>query len=56
MKTVLRFVGIFFLLYLVFSRMSVWMHVRMSGWEFIVFTIVLALIVEYVVERMGGKH
>jgi hypothetical protein len=52
MKTILRFGGIFFLLYLVFSRMFVMMHVHMTGWQFIVFVIVLAGIVEYIIERM----
>ena len=36
MKTFLRFGGVFFLLYLVFSRMLVLMHVRMDGWQFII--------------------
>lgn len=53
MNTVLRFAGIFFLLYLVFSRMLVLVHVRMTGWQFIVFVIVLALIVEYIIEKKG---
>jgi hypothetical protein len=53
MKTVLRFVGIFGILYMVFSRMTTWMHVHMNGWQFIVFTITLALIVEYMVEKHG---
>lgn len=53
MSTALRFSGIFLILYMVFSRMTTWMHVRMNGWQFIVFTIVLALIVDYLVEKMG---
>ncbi|MBT9547550.1 MAG: hypothetical protein IV090_19300 [Candidatus Sericytochromatia bacterium] len=52
MKTFLRFGGVFFLLYLVFSRMLVLMHVNMTGWQFIVFVIVLTGIVEYIIERM----
>lgn len=52
MKTLLRFGGVFFLLYLVFSRMLVLMHVSMTGWQFIVFIIVLTAIVEYIIERM----
>ena len=53
MKNVLRFAGIFLILYMVFGRMTTWMHVRMDGWQFIIFTIVLALIVEYMVEKVG---
>lgn len=53
MKTVLRFVGVFAILYMVFSRMGVWMHVHMSGWQFIAFTLLLALIVEYMVTKVG---
>lgn len=52
MKTVLRFAGVFFLLYLVFNRMFIWIHVNMTGWQFIAFIIVLAAIVEYMIERM----
>lgn len=55
MKNVLRFAGIFLMLYLVFSKMSVWMRVSMTGWQFIAFVIVLALIVEYMVERVGSS-
>jgi hypothetical protein len=36
----------------VFSRMLVLMHVNMTGWQFIVFVIVLTGIVEYIIERM----
>lgn len=53
MKNVLRFAGVFLMLYLVFSRMWVMMRVQMGGWQFIVFVIVLALIVEYMVEKVG---
>ncbi len=53
MTAVIRFAGIFLLFYLVFNRMMIWMHVRMSGWQFIVFMIVLALMVEYAVEKMN---
>lgn len=52
MKTFLRFAGVFFLLYMVFSRMLVMMRVTMTGWQFIVFVIVLTGIVEYIIERM----
>lgn len=53
LKNVLRFAGVFLMLYLVFSRMWVMMRVQMGGWQFIVFVIVLALIVEYMVEKVG---
>ena len=52
MKTALRFAGVFFLLYLVFKQMLVLIHVNMTGWQFIVFIIVLTGIVEYIIGRM----
>lgn len=51
LKTFLRFTGVFLLLNMVFSQMRVWMHVNMSGWQFIVFILVLALIVEAMVQK-----
>jgi hypothetical protein len=53
MKTAMRFAGVFFLLYLVFKKMMVLVHVNMTGWQFIAFIIVLALIVEYIIEKKG---
>lgn len=53
MKTAMRFAGVFFLLYLVFSKMMVWVHVSMTGWQFIAFVIVLTMIVEYIIEKKG---
>lgn len=53
MKNAVRFIGVFVLLYMVFGRMTTWMHVHMNGWQFIVFVIVLTLIVEYVLEKQG---
>lgn len=48
-----RFIGIVIVLYIVFSivRMVVW--VSMDGWQFIIFAIVLAGIIEYFMEK---KH
>lgn len=56
MITFLRFGGVFLLLYMVFSKMFVFVNVSMTGWQFIAFIIVLTGIVEYIVERMkrGG--
>jgi hypothetical protein len=48
---IVRFIGVFVILYFVFSQMMVFMHVSMKGWEFILFTVVLAGIVEFVVLR-----
>lgn len=50
-KSLLRFTGVFVLLYLVFRTMLVLISVRMTGWQFIVFIVVLAVIVEYIVEK-----
>jgi hypothetical protein len=51
--SLLRFIGVFALLYFVFQKMMIMMHVHMKGWEFILFVIVLALIVEFVIKRWG---
>lgn len=53
MTTVLRFGGIFLMLYMVFSTMRIFVSVRMTGWQFIIFIIVLTGIVEYIIERMN---
>lgn len=53
MKSALRFGGIFLMLYMVFSTMRIFMTVHMSGWQFIIFIIVLTGIVEYIIERMN---
>ena len=50
-KSLLRFIGVFIFLYLVFRTMLVLISVRMTGWQFIVFIVVLAVIVEYIVEK-----
>lgn len=43
--------GLFVIIYLMFRTMSVFMHIRMSGWQFIVFTIVLAGIAAFFLDR-----
>ena len=47
----LKAVGLFVIIYLMFRAMSVFLHVRMSGWQFIVFVIVLAGIASFFLER-----
>lgn len=43
--------GLFIVIYLMFRAMSVFLHVRMSGWQFIVFVLVLAGIAEFFIGR-----
>lgn len=51
MKRLIRFIGVFVLLYWLFDRMLILMRVNMDGWQFIIFIIVLVAIVEYLVEK-----
>lgn len=53
MKQTIRFLGVFAILYMVFSRMTTLVKVHMNGWQFIIFVIVLTLIVEYSLEKGG---
>lgn len=55
MRGLIIFAVLFALLYLFFRKMMVWMHVSMTGWEFIVFIIVLAGMAEYVMYRMKPR-
>lgn len=55
MKGILIYAVFFSLLYLFFRKMFVWMHVSMSGWQFIAFIIVLAAIAEWMVWRVGRR-
>ena len=47
----LKAAGLFVIIYLMFRAMSVFLHVRMSGWQFIVFVLVLAAIAEFFFSR-----
>lgn len=47
----LRAVVFFVVIFLMFRAMSVFLHVRMSGWQFIVFVIVLAGIASFLLDR-----
>lgn len=55
-KSLLRFIGVFIFLYLVFRTMLVLVSVRMTGWQFIVFIIVLIIwFARYVSTGMYGR-
>ncbi len=56
MKALLVYAFFFGLLYLLFKKMMVWMHVSMSGWQFIVLILVLAGIAELIVTRIGSSR
>ena len=51
-KGILRYLGVLFVLFLLFKAMFIFLRVSMTGWQFIVFVIVLAGIVDYFVEKM----
>ena len=47
----LKAAGLFVIIYLMFRAMSIFLHVRMSGWQFIIFVIVLAGIASFFLDR-----
>lgn len=47
----LKAAGLFVIMYLMFRAMSIFLHVRMTGWQFIVFTLVLAAIAAYFLDH-----
>jgi Kef-type K+ transport system membrane component KefB len=51
----IRFFAVFALLYWLFKQMMIWINVRMTGWQFIIFVIVLVFIVEYLVGKLNKK-
>lgn len=52
MRGILRYLGVLFVLFLLFKAMFIFLHVSMKGWEFILFVIVLAGIVDYFATRL----
>ncbi|MBX7219814.1 MAG: hypothetical protein K1Y36_07700 [Blastocatellia bacterium] len=52
MKGLIVYALFFALLYFFFRKMMVWMHVSMSGWQFIIFVVVLFGIAEFARTRI----
>lgn len=55
MKNVLLLVVVSIFLYFIIKKMSIWVSVRMNGWEFIAFILVVIGIGVYLVSRFKSN-
>lgn len=51
----IRFFAVFAILYWLFKQMMILINVNMTGWQFIIFVIVLVFIVEYLIGKLNKR-